>query len=67
LAVSEKHNVAEPNILAGGIAYQNWALKSQRRYISKGCASSIPSLVANNHRGGLLPITKTVLSSSCLF
>jgi len=23
VAVSEKHNAAEPNILAGGIAYQN--------------------------------------------
>jgi hypothetical protein len=28
LAVAEKHNAAEPNILASGIAYQNWALKS---------------------------------------
>jgi hypothetical protein len=26
IGCSEKHNVAEPNILAGGIAYQNWAL-----------------------------------------
>jgi len=36
VAVSEKHNAAEPNILAGGIAYQNWALKSAAPLYEQG-------------------------------
>jgi len=39
VAVSEKHNAAEPNIMAGGIVYQNWALKSPSTAVS---AKSMP-------------------------
>jgi len=47
VAVSEKHNAAEPNILAGGIVYQNWALKSPAlQYQQAACQVLIAELVA---------------------
>jgi hypothetical protein len=53
-AVSEKHNAAKPNILAGGTVYQNWALKSPAPLRQQGAcqvliADPYPLLLTADH------------------
>jgi hypothetical protein len=55
VAVSKKHNAAEPSILAGGIAYQNWALKSPASLCQqRACQVLIPEPRCKHGRRGLL-------------
>jgi hypothetical protein len=50
VAVSKKQNAAWPNILAGGIAYQNWASNPQHHYASKERAKALISEPGREHR-----------------
>ena len=58
VAVSEMHNAAEPNMMAGGIVYQNWALIPQLGCTSKEHArfNLIPQPCRKHSWSSLLPV-----------